>query len=133
MIDVIPVGQETPEVTEEKEEPEEQKEEQKEEPEQEEEQKEEEEKPKPKRKSRAKPPEEKKTIGRPPGARNKPKPPEVIERVIERVVDTRGEDITALLAQWHETKAMTAQEKRRQEYAALVQGMYKRRDGDLLG
>jgi hypothetical protein len=71
---------------------------------------------------------EPKTMGRPPGAKNKPKPPEVIEKIVERViVDTQGADITELLTQWHRTNYVEKEDKKRRDYAALVQPLYKRR------
>jgi hypothetical protein len=67
-------------------------------------------------------------MGRPPGARNKPKPPEVIEKVVERViVDTRGADITELLNQWYRTNNAVKEDRNKQDYAALIQPLYKRR------
>ena len=81
--------------------------------------------PKPKRISRKSKPEAKQP-GRPAGARNKPKPPVIIERIVERVVEKpvlQDVNIKELLATHLRSQKSQDLDHRRREYARLVRGV----------
>ena len=63
--------------------------------------------------------------GRPPGARNKPKPPQIVERVVEKTVYERPpplspQDLQALLKDTLRKQELDAREQKRAYYSQLI-------------
>ena len=63
--------------------------------------------------------------GRPPGAKNKPKPPQIVERVVEKTVYEKPpplspQDLQALLKDTLRKQELDAREQKRAYYSQLI-------------